>query len=114
MKQIYINHSCIWNQIKQISIMRCKHNSGSCCMNFLEKIHNHNHIFLVEIARWFVREDNRGIVRQRASDGDALRLTAREILNPLLQADVKWKELQDPVEARVYFPLRDIGEPKWK
>lgn len=80
MKQIYINHSCIWNQIKQISIMRCKHNSGSCCMNFLEKIHHHNHIFLVKITCWFVCKNSIRFMNKRSRNGDSLTLSTREML----------------------------------
>ena len=47
-----------------------------------------------EIPGWLVREDDRGIHRQRPGDGDALTLAARQLLGQVLQAVAELDERQ--------------------
>ena len=55
-------------------------------VKFGEEVHDFDAHRRVEIAGRLVREDDDGVRRERAGDGDALLLSARELVRPVVEA----------------------------
>src|ERR1041384_6791779 len=64
--------------LNQSAIMGCDHNGGAAVTDLHEKLHDVVRKFMVAIAGGFVRDNQRRIIDQRASDGDPLLLAGGE------------------------------------
>ena len=76
----------------QLGIVGHEHDGGAASrVNLAQKLHDVPAVGGIEIAGWLVRENDRGIVGERAGKCDALLLTTRQlrriVMRPACQAD---------------------------
>jgi len=71
--------------------MGCDHNGGASVTDLQEKLHDVVRKFMVDIAGGFIRDNQRRIIDQRASDGDPLLLAAGEHERLLVMAILQAK-----------------------
>lgn len=79
MKCVNVYDARSWNKLEKISVMRRKNNSSTSSMNFPQKIHNHNHIFLIEITRWLVCQESHRFMNEGSGNTNSLRFSSWEM-----------------------------------
>ena len=74
---------------------------GPSCIDLTHEIHDFQRQIRIEVAGRLIREDDQRLVDQRSGDGDALLLTARELLRICAHAVLQ----PDPLEHLECAPL---------
>lgn len=76
MKCVDIYDSRSWNEPKEITVM-CRKNDGCpSSMDFFQEIHDHDDIFLIQVACWLISEKRCRLMDKCSCNGDTLSLTS--------------------------------------
>src|SRR4051812_20196885 len=90
-----------------VHFVRDEHDGDAALdIQFLEDVHDLDRRAGIEVARRFVGEQDRRLVDERARDGDALLLTAGELIGIVVHALAEAHDLEDLLGALV--PLRRL------
>ena len=68
---------------------------------------------VIEVGRWFVRQDQRRIVHERAGDRHPLLLPSGHLRRTVMSALAEPDELQKLTRPRLRLGARDSREPHW-
>lgn len=80
MKCIDVYDARFRNKLKKISVMRRKNDGCTSSMDFFQEIHNHNHIFLIEITSWLICQQSHRFMNEGSGNTNSLWFASWEML----------------------------------